>query len=81
MTVPQSIRILTSDNRVLWIDCARAFAILFVVLCHSVEALYLLNQSEFSLISTRSFIFGLSSFTIGRSGVPIFLFINWFSLA
>ena len=55
-----------------WLDIVRAVAIIFVVLCHSVEAFYhpvLLGQRtvSFALWNGENFLF-----TLGRIGVPLF---------
>lgn len=56
------------------LDVARAFAILSVVLCHSVELAYA-NVDYYSL-NTISQLFRIICLTIGRFGVPIFLFLT-----
>lgn len=57
-----------------YIDLARAFAIICVVLCHSVESVYYTINWE--SLSTYSQFFKIFTFTIGRIGVPIFLCIS-----
>lgn len=65
------------NKRYLWIDLLRAFAIMCVVLCHSVEASYrLLDINFMNALSLKSEIFSFIAFTFGRTGVPIFLFIT-----
>ncbi len=69
-----------SKGRIVWIDLARCMAIIFVVLCHATESIYSLDGSFMMEISTRSRIFAFASFTIGRLGVPLFLFITGYLL-
>lgn len=63
-------------KRVVSIDLLRAFAIITVVLCHSTENIYTMNQSFLSQISVQSRLFAIASFSVGRLGVPIFIFIT-----
>lgn len=65
----------TLQSREVTLDIARAFAILCVVLCHCTEAIYNMNSNSI-YYSTCSQIFKTVSFTIGRLGVPFFLFIS-----
>lgn len=62
--------------RIVWIDYARAFAILTVILCHSTEATYSFQVSNFQAASIFSQLSALTCFTVGRLGVPIFLFMS-----
>ena len=62
--------------RIIWIDYARAFAILTVILCHSTEAIYSLQLGDLQATSIFSRLSALTCFTIGRLGVPIFLFMS-----
>lgn len=76
------------QNRVFWLDCARAFAIISVLLCHAVEACYSLTPEAAVGISSRltpeavadmsfrSELAAFTGFTAGRLGVPIFLFLT-----
>lgn len=65
------------SKRYIWIDLLRSFAIMCVVLCHSVEASYkLLDVNFMNALSLKSEIFSFIAFTFGRTGVPIFLFIT-----
>ncbi len=60
-------------------DLIRTFAILSVVFCHSIESVYYIFQDRAILyqnISVFSKIFDLTGITIGRLGVPIFLFLT-----
>lgn len=60
-------------------DFTRAFAIISVVFCHSVESVYYIFQDRGVLYSNLSFeskIFDLLGITFGRLGVPLFLFLT-----
>lgn len=70
----------TKQTDILWINVARSVAILLVVLCHATENSYGLNLDFMSQINTTSKILSLSLFTLGRLGVPIFLFISGYLL-
>ena len=61
-------------ERIQSFDIARTFAIICVVLCHSVEVVY--SDIEYIYLSNISQIFRIVFFTIGRLGVPIFLFLT-----
>lgn len=63
-----------------WIDFARSIAIICVVICHATEAVYRLNYEGMQKLSEQSKIFALTAFTIGRTGVPIFIFISGYLL-
>lgn len=67
-------------KRVIWIDWARALAILAVVLCHSTEAIYGLNVNavvdNVGDMTLSSQITAFCLFTTGRLGVPLFLFMS-----
>ncbi len=63
-----------------WIDMARSIAILCVVWCHVVEEVYHFNLEYVSQLPLSAKIFSFSAFTIGRLGVPIFLFITGYLL-
>ena len=58
------------------LDIARTFAIICVVLCHATEAIYSLDKPGWIKLSSQSRAFMLFSFTLGRIGVPIFLFLT-----
>lgn len=62
------------NEREKYIDLARVFAILCVVLCHSVESVY--YNINWETLSIYSQYFKILTFTIGRIGVPIFLCIS-----
>ena len=65
---------LEKNKRIQNLDIARAFAILCVVLCHCVEAAY--SDINYVALSSISQIFRIVFFTVGRLGVPIFLFLT-----
>lgn len=69
----------TNKKHIEWIDFARVFAILCVILCHSISRAYisdgkLMNQPLNIKIGV------LTVFTIGRLGVPIFMMISGYLL-
>ena len=64
------------QERVEWIDFARAAAIILVVLCHSTEAVYTLKLEHILALSMRSRLFCFCCFSAGRMGVPLFLMIT-----
>lgn len=65
-------------KRIEYLDIARTFAIICVVLCHCVGNIYQFNLKEWNDFSILSNIFKMVVFTIGRLGVPIFLLITGF---
>lgn len=67
-------------SRTLWLDNARAFAILAVVFVHSVEHIYVMNVASLNPMSLQSYLFAITGFTLGRLGVPIFLFLTGYLL-
>ena len=68
------------NHRIISIDFLRSFAIFTVVLCHATEKIYTLNVAFLSQISVQSRVFALAAFTVGRLGVPIFIFITGYLL-
>ena len=64
------------NKRIRWMDFARTFAIISVILCHSVESVYSMNMEEWNVLSSLSKIFNIVSHTAGRLGVPIFIFLS-----
>ncbi len=70
------------DNHLAWIDLLRCFAICCVVLVHVNDSIYssFSNPEFFVTQSTRTIIFSMTVQTIGRLGVPIFLFITGYLL-
>lgn len=69
-----------SSERIKWVDLARAAAIVSVVLCHATESVYTLNKEGLAAVSRQSGLFAIAAFTLGRIGVPIFLFITGYLL-
>ena len=67
-------------QRIQWLDAMRAFAALTVILCHCVENIYRLTPEVMVHFSLRSVVFAFASFTLGRIGVPLFLFITGYLL-
>lgn len=65
-----------ASKRIAWIDFARAIAICFVVLCHSTEAIYSFALDAMAAQPPLSQMTAFGFFTIGRLGVPLFLFIS-----
>lgn len=64
------------QRRIAWLDLTRAFAILTVILCHSTETIYSLETVDVAARSLLSQIVEFSLFSIGRLGVPLFLFMS-----
>ena len=60
------------ENRIISFDVARALAIFLVVLCHAAEVIHA-NNAPTSNYSNAIFIV---AFTLGRIGVPLFLFLT-----
>lgn len=63
-----------SKERMQNLDIARTFAIFCVVICHCIETAY--TNIQYIQLSNISQIFRIIFFTIGRLGVPIFLFLT-----
>ena len=61
------------NKRLINLDIARTFAIMCVVLCHSIQCIYKFNMQTWNTFSLSSKSFMIISFTIARIGVPIFL--------
>lgn len=69
---------MASNKRITWIDYARTFAIVCVILCHSTEYIY---QFDLDAVLSRSLVSQIISFlylALGRFGVPFFLFMTGF---
>ncbi len=64
------------NTRIIFLDLARSFAIITVVLVHATEHIYAMTASFFKGLSLVSKIFAASAFTMGRVGVPLFLFLT-----
>lgn len=71
-----SSSVANKPKRIVWLDYARALAILTVIICHSTEALYSFTLEGVARTSTVSQICEFTLFTIGRLGVPLFLFMT-----
>ena len=56
------------------LDLLRVFAILCVILVHTTERVYQINLEAMPFYTVQRQWFALTLFTIGRMGVPIFLF-------
>ena len=59
-------------KRIVSLDVTRALAIFFVVLCHAVEPIYTYGIPP----NNSSKIISILAFTVGRIGVPLFLFLT-----
>ncbi len=68
------------NKHLIFIDITRSFAILCVILCHVVELTYVLFEYSLPPMGIFSEIVIFSSFTLGRLGVPLFLFISGYLL-
>ena len=62
--------------RIEWMDFARALAITLVVLNHAVEYAWPLNVPVFSQMTGMAAALRIGLFTLGRLGVPLFLFLS-----
>lgn len=70
-----------AENRNAWLDLCRVFAIFAVVLTHTVEKIYPLYPLDVhESFSPAQRIIALLLFTIGRLGVPVFLFLSGYLL-
>ena len=67
-----------NKDRIAWLDWARAFAIISVVVCHSTEAVFNIQLSEWMTYDHDTQLISLFLFTFGRLGVPVFLFLSGF---
>lgn len=67
-----------NSKRIKYLDIARCIAIICVVLCHAVEKCY--YDGNLMLYSNQSVIFYIIIHTIGRLGVPIFMFLSGYLL-
>lgn len=71
--IPPPRRVQPREN---WLDWARTFAIISIVFCHTTEAVFQLNIHGYNQASQIDKILGLTFFTFGRLGVPVFLFLT-----
>lgn len=65
-----------NNNRIQWLDFTRCIAIFLVVFNHSVEEIYIRYLYGNTPTTLPNTIFMCSTFTIGRLGVPLFLYIT-----
>lgn len=71
---------MTEKKHIVCIDVLRSIAIICVVLCHATENVYKLNLDYMSNVNVLSKFFAFTTFSIGRLGVPFFLFITGYLL-
>lgn len=70
-----------NKQRIVFLDIARAFAILAVVLCHTVESIHLMKDIKYHMaLSVQAKVLKTVMFAIGRLGVPIFLMLSGYLL-
>lgn len=74
---PESVN---RGRRIKWVDLARSIAIMCVVFCHAIEHAYHLTPQTITTMSDSSKLIALTGFSIGRLGVPLFLFITGYLL-
>lgn len=67
-------------NRVIWLDYARTFAIICVIITHVTERVYTLNADWMLQANVCTRVYSYFLFTLGRLGVPIFLFLTGYLL-
>ncbi len=67
-------------TRIESLDFARTLAITMVVWVHVIEDIYPRTLDDMAILSTQSKIFCYCSYTLGRLGVPIFLFLTGYLL-
>lgn len=60
------------EERLVWLDVVRSFAISTVVFCHAFEQVYDMSLTGWKNLEYGSKIFRALSFTLGRIGVPLF---------
>lgn len=77
MLSKQEISIETNKTkRIEWLDIARSIAIVMVVLCHAVESTCVLSDANWDSTTIIYRLFRIVGFTLGRLGVPFFLFLS-----
>ena len=69
-----------SHKKYFTLDLLRAFATLCVILVHTTERVYQFNMEAMPFYTLQRQLFALTLFTIGRMGVPIFLFLTGYLL-
>lgn len=67
-------------NRIAWLDMVRSLAILCVIMCHCVERTYSMNLEGMADVTGSARSFAFLAFTVGRLGVPLFLFLSGYLL-
>ena len=67
-------------SRIKQFDLIRAIAIGFVVLCHETEVIYQFSIDSMMERGVTDAVIGLSFFTFGRLGVPLFLMLSGYFL-
>lgn len=70
-----------NKKRILWLDYVRVIAILCVLITHTTERVYTLNAMTLAQESVYSRILSVFMFTVGRLGVPLFLFLTGFLMS
>ena len=70
----------SKQNRIIQLDFIRVVAIVLVVLIHSVEIVYSFSLESINSMELSTRIFCLALKTIGRIGVPFFLFLTGYLL-
>ena len=69
------------EERIISLDIIRVVAIFLVVLNHAAEMIYPMHQlSDMTSLSLPSQVIGFAAFTLGRLGVPLFLFLSGYLL-
>ncbi len=66
------------DQRLDCLDFARSLAIWMVILVHVTENVYSFDLDSMAVLSPLSRVVAFTGFTLGRLGVPIFLFLTGF---
>lgn len=61
-------------------DLLRALAAVLVVLCHTAESVYSLTPAGIKAAGPLQAVFAVTMFTLGRLGVPVFLFLTGYLL-
>lgn len=66
------------NERIIWLDYVRGFAILCVVMNHTLLSIYKFGAEKLMQETWCSRLFSVSMFTVSRLGVPLFLFLTGF---
>jgi len=67
---------MTNNSRLIKYDIVRTIAIFMVILCHATEAIYGMDLNSWQSLNLINKLFMIGAFTIGRLGVPLFLFLT-----